>query len=99
MASRLGITNASMSDIENGNLFPSEELLLKIVELLSTPQKTRESIFKLFSKAKGVPPPDISQFIKREPSIHPLLRKMSYKKITQENIAEIEKAVEKFESL
>jgi len=99
MASRLGITNVSLSDIEKGNIFPSEKVLLKIMNELSVPKEIRESIYSLFSEAKGVPPPDISQFIKGAPSIHSLLRELSCKKLTDEKVAEIEKAVEKFESL
>ena len=89
LASALEVTNAALSDIENGNIFPSEGLLIKVIYFLSPPKRIREEIYNLFSEAKGVPPPDISLFLKNTPFIHPLLRELLEKNVTFEDVAEI----------
>ena len=51
LALAVDITNASLSSIESGMIFPSEELLLKLIEQLQPPPELREKMLTLFAKA------------------------------------------------
>ena len=59
LALAVDITNASLSSIESGMIFPSEKLLLKLLEQLQPPPELREKMLTLFAKAKGTSPPDL----------------------------------------
>lgn len=82
----LEISNAALSDIENGNNFPSETLLLKMVDKYQPRSDLRNKIFILYAKAKDAPPPDISSFIKNNTPILEVIRAMMRKNITPESI-------------
>lgn len=82
----LEISNAALSDIENGNNFPSEGLLLKAVNRYQPKGNLRDKIFSLYAKAKDAPPPDISNFIKNNESVLKALRAMMKKNITAESL-------------
>ena len=56
VALALEVTNASISDIENGINFPSEALLLKLVTHLNPPDKLRNDIYRIYAEAKDAPP-------------------------------------------
>ena len=51
LALAVDITNASLSSIESGMIFPSEELLLKLLEQLQPPPELREKMLALFARA------------------------------------------------
>ena len=95
-AKAVEITNASLSDIENGHNFPSEAVLLKLVGCYAPPEHLCSEIYALYSEAKNVPPPDISAFIKDNPCLYELLRDMQQKEITMEAVASIRSDVQKW---
>lgn len=82
LAKQLEISNAALSDIENGNIFPSSSLLLKMIDLLNPCDDLLEKIYQIYSKAKDVPPPDITFFLRDKPDLHKLLRRMQGKNVT-----------------
>ena len=95
-AKAVEITNASLSDIENGHNFPSEALLLKLVDCYAPPDILCAEIYEIYSEAKETPPPDISAFIKDNPCLYELLRDMQKKEITTEKVANIRSDVRKW---
>ena len=97
-AKAVEITNASLSDIENGHNFPSEALLLKLVGCYAPPDHLCLEIYEIYSEAKDAAPPDISAFIKKYPCLHDLLRDMQQKEITTEKVASIRADVQKWRS-
>ena len=53
LALAVDITNASLSSIESGMIFPSEELLLRLIEQLQPPPELREKMLSFSQKPKG----------------------------------------------
>lgn len=53
LALAVDITNASLSSIESGMIFPSEELLLRLIEQLQPPPELREKCWSFSQKPKG----------------------------------------------
>lgn len=96
-ARNLEISNAALSDIENGNNFPSEALLLKIVDKYQPKSDLRSKIFILYAKAKDAPPPDISSFIKNNEAILEIIRAMMKKNITVESLNSLLVEINKME--
>ena len=76
LALAVDITNASLSSIESGMIFPSEELLLKLIEQLQPPPELREKMLTLFAKAKGTSPPDINAELSKNPKLWGLIRQL-----------------------
>lgn len=74
LALAVDITNASMSSIESGNIFPSEEVFLRLLEQLQPKPSRREEMLALFAKAKGTTPPDINARLKNNPILWDLVR-------------------------
>ena len=95
-AKQVEISNAALSDIENGHNFPSESLLLKLIECYSTQDPLRSEIYAIYAEAKDAPPPDISVFIKENPCLYDLLRDLQAKEITEENVTGIRTKVQKW---
>ena len=69
LALAVDITNASLSSIESGVIFPSEEVFLKLLEELQPSPELREKMLVLFASAKGTPPPDINAELSRKPKL------------------------------
>ena len=84
LALAVDITNASLSSIESGMIFPSEELLLKLIEQLQPPPELREKMLALFAKAKGTSPPDINAELSKNPKLWGLIRQLMCSSPTQE---------------
>lgn len=78
LALAVDITNASLSSIESGMIFPSEELLLKLIEQLQPPPELREKMLALFAKAKGTSPPDINAELSKNPKLWGLIRQLFF---------------------
>lgn len=76
LALAVDITNASLSSIENGSIFPSEELLLKLICVLQPPEKKRDDMLTLFANAKKTAPPDINSMLSKSPQLWRLVRKL-----------------------
>lgn len=76
LALAVDITNASMSSIESGSIFPSEEVFLKILGQLQPKPTRREEMLALYAKAKGTPPPDINACLCNNPGLWPLIREV-----------------------
>lgn len=74
LALAVDITNASMSSIESGSIFPSEEVFLRLLEQLQPKPSRREEMLALFAKAKGTTPPDINARLKNNPILWDLVR-------------------------
>lgn len=80
------ITNASLSSIENGMIFPSEALLLRLVDFLKPTEKLRQELYEIYAQAKDMPPPDISNFLKDQPELQDLLRELMKKELTDQGL-------------
>lgn len=93
----LEISNAALSDIENGHNFPSEALLLKMVDKYRPKSDLRSKIFILYAKAKDAPPPDISCFIKNNEFVLEIVRAMMKKNITVETLSSLLVEINKME--
>lgn len=93
----LEISNAALSDIENGHNFPSEALLLKIVDKYQPRSDLRDKILSLYATAKDAPPPDISSFIKNNEFMLEIIRAMMKKNITAESLNSLLVEINKME--
>lgn len=93
LALAVEITNASLSSIESGMIFPSEELLLRLLEQLQPPPELREKIFILFARAKKTSPPDINAELSKNPRLWGLIRQLIAIDPTEEQVAQIEQLI------
>ena len=84
---------ASLSSIESGMIFPSEELLLKLIEQLQPPPELREKMLALFAKAKGTSPPDINAELSKNPKLWGLIRQLIAVDPSEEQITQIEQLI------
>ena len=91
LALAVDITNASLSSIESGMIFPSEELLLKLIEQLQPPPGLREKMLALF--AKGTSPPDINAELSKNPKLWGLIRQLIAVDPSEEQITQIEQLI------
>lgn len=89
LALAVDITNASLSSIESGSIFPSEELLLKLIETLQPPDKKRDDMLTLFANAKGTAPPDINSTLSKSPELWMLVRKLIEINPTEDQVKQI----------
>lgn len=95
LALAAGITNAALSSIENGMIFPSEELLLKLVEQLQPNAVKKEEIFALFAEARKTIPPDISAKLKKEPALCEVIRQIVTANLSNEQIDQVKQYIQK----
>lgn len=93
LALAVDITNASLSSIESGMIFPSEELFLKLLDQLQPPPELREKMLTLFANAKGTPPPDINAELSRKPKLWGLIRQIIAVDPSEEQVTEIEQLI------
>ncbi len=93
----VGITNAALSDIENGINFPSETVLINLIKHLKPSQPVKTDIYDMFSEAKDSPPPDISQFLKSNYEICNLIRCCSRKVVTTESLEDLKAIINDLE--
>ena len=96
-AQAVKITNASLSDMENGYNAPKQETLIALISFFDPPEYLREEIFKIYARAKDIPPPDISIFIKRNKDLQILLRALMKKEITEEALRTLHSEIQKME--
>ena len=61
VAKECDIAPASLSDIENGILFPGEAAFLRLVEILRFEDKPKTC--DLYAKIKETAPPDVTKFL------------------------------------
>lgn len=95
LALAVEITNASLSSIENGMIFPSEELLLKLVEQLQPTLSKREEIFAFYARARETIPPDINAKLRKEPKLCKMVRQIVEAGLTDEQIDEVNQYIRK----
>ena len=93
LALTVGITNASLSSIESGVIFPSEEVFLKLLEELQPSPELREKMLVLFASAKGTPPPDINAELSRKPKLWGLIRQLIAVDPSEEQLTQIEQFI------
>ena len=93
LALAVEITNASLSSIESGMIFPSEELLLRLLEQLQPPPELREKIYTLFARAKKTSPPDINAELSKNPRLWGLIRQLIAVDPTEAQVAQIEQLI------
>ncbi|MHC2180909.1 transcriptional regulator with XRE-family HTH domain [Paenibacillus sp. PvR053] len=91
------ISNASLSDIENGINFPSEPVLLRLVEQYGPNDKLRHGIFEIYANAKNAPPPDISAYIKANVELWGLIRDLMCKEINVQGLALLRAQIQNME--
>ena len=78
LALAVDITNASLSSIESGMIFPPE---------------LREKMLALFAKAKGTSPPDINAELSKNPKLWGLIRQLIAVDPSEEQITQIEQLI------
>lgn len=93
LALAVDITNASLSSIESGMIFPSEELFLRLLEQLQPPPELREKMLILFANAKGTSPPDINAQLSKCPKLWGLIRKLIEVDPSEEQITQVEQLI------
>ena len=86
LAAAVDITNASLSAIENGAVFPSETVFLNLLKELAPPEQQREIMLNLYAEAKGTSPPDISVYLRETPQIYDFIRNLMNIELTNEKI-------------
>lgn len=91
------ITNASLSDMENGYNFPKEETLFALIAFLDPSDDLREEIFEIYAQAKDIPPPDITAFLKDNDGLQTLLRELMKKEITSDGLQALRNEIQKME--
>lgn len=86
LAQAVDITNASLSDIENGVNFPSEDVFLRLLSVLGPDGDEREMLLNLYADAKQTVPPDITAFLRKQQNLYAVLRSMMGKEITEDAV-------------
>ena len=85
LALAVDITNASLSSIESGVIFPSEEVFLKLLEKLQPPPELREKMLILFA--------DINAELSRKPKLWGLIRQLIAVDPSEEQVTQIEQLI------
>lgn len=89
LALAVDITNASLSSIESGMNFPSEEVFLKLLDQLQPSPERRNEMLRLFAEAKGTTPPDINAQLREKPQLWGVVRKLIEVNPTEEQMEQI----------
>ena len=92
-ADSIGLPPSNLSYIEKGINVPTAEVYEKIVTVLIPSKKEQESLDKLYSSIRRVPPPDVCNVLLKNPSIYEAFRVL---KKTKLNVAQIKKIEELF---
>lgn len=98
LALAVEITNASLSSIESGCIFPSERVFLNILDKLQPPSKRRNEMLELFARAKETPPPDINEKLSKSPDLWNLVRELLKLNPTEAQSREILQMFRQFEN-
>jgi len=89
LALAVDITNASLSSIESGMNFPSEEVFLKLLDQLQPSPERRNEMLRLFAEAKGTTPPDINAQLREKPQLWGVVRELIEINPTEEQMEQI----------
>lgn len=95
LALAVDITNASLSSIESGMNFPSEDVFLKLLDQLQPPARRRDEMLRLFAEAKGTAPPDINAQLREKPQLWNIVRQLIEADPTEEQMAQISLEVQR----
>ena len=95
LALAVDITNASLSSIESGMNFPSEDVFLKLLDQLQPPARRRDEMLRLFAEAKGTAPPDINARLREKPQLWNIVRQLIEADPTEEQMAQISLKVQR----
>ena len=95
LALAVDITNASLSSIESGMNFPSEDVFLKLLDQLQPPARRRDEMLRLFAEAKGTAPPDINARLREKPQLWNIVRQLIEADPTEEQMAQISLEVQR----
>lgn len=95
LALAVDITNASLSSIESGMNFPSEDVFLKLLDQLQPPARRRDEMLRLFAEAKGTAPPDINTRLREKPQLWNIVRQLIEADPTEEQMAQISLEVQR----
>ena len=79
LAADCDMSYATLNDIENGNGFPTEKTILRIVENLSFSNKVQ--IYDLYAKIKETAPPDVIEYLSNnQPAVEEVRQRMKIEK-------------------
>ena len=95
LALAVDITNASLSSIESGMNFPSEDVFLKLLDQLQPPARRRDEMLRLFAEAKGTAPPDLNARLREKPQLWNIVRQLIEADPTEEQMAQISLEVQR----
>jgi len=75
LAADCDMSYATLNDIENGNGFPTEKTVLRIVENLNFIDKTK--VYDLYASIKETAPPDVIDYLsKNKPAVEEVRHRM-----------------------
>ena len=79
LAADCDMSYATLNDIENGNGFPTEKTVLRIVEKLNFTDKTK--IYDLYATIKDTAPPDVIEYLSQNrPAVEDVRQRMNKEK-------------------
>lgn len=77
-ASAIGLPHSNLLYIENGVNAPTSKIYLKIIETTHPDEEFRRKIDELYIKIRQLPPPDICEFLIKNPNMIERIRKEIY---------------------
>ena len=75
LAGECNMSFATLNDIENGNTFPTRDVILRLVEKLFPSDKKRIEVYDLYGDLKKSAPPDIIAFLHENKDVVAEVRK------------------------
>lgn len=96
LAEEIGIPPSNLKYIEDGVNAPSPDVYEKIMNALNFDNPARDSIDRLYSSIRKTPPPDVCKIINANSELNNLLRILSGRKLSEEQIKQTENLFNSF---
>lgn len=90
LAKAIGIPPSNMTYIENGINVPTSDTYEKIISVLAPNMKEHKKMDFLYSSIRHAPPPDVCNVVLEHVGLGETLRLLAGKKLSEENLREIE---------
>ena len=78
LATDVGLSPSNLTYIENGINVPTGKIYLKIIEITHPDEEFRRKMDELYIKIRQLPPPDICEFLIKNPNMIERIRKEIY---------------------
>lgn len=96
LAEEIGIPPSNLKYIEDGVNAPSPDVYEKIMNVLNFDNSARDSMDRLYSSIRKTPPPDVCKIINANSALNNLLRILSGRKLSEEQIKQTENLFNSF---